>query len=63
MVKKNNLNLFKTNVALVITAMFVGLIVSIIAQFFSLTAKWVFKNFQSIISKKNRVIYVNNKCF
>ncbi len=47
MVKKNNLNLFQTNVALVITAMFVGLIVSIIAQFFSLTAKWVFKNFQS----------------
>ena len=47
MVKKNNLNLFQTNVALVLTAMVVGLIVSIIAQFFSLTAKWVFKNFQS----------------
>ena len=47
MAKKNNLNLFQTNDALVLTAMFVGLIVSIIAQFFSLTAKWVFKNFQS----------------
>ena len=47
MAKKNNLNLFQTNVALVLTAMVVGLIVSIIAQFFSLTAKWVFKNFQS----------------
>ncbi len=47
MAKKNNLNLFQTNVALVLTAMVVGLIVSIIAQFFSLTTKWVFKNFQS----------------
>ena len=44
---KNILEIFKINFALVFTAIVVGIIVSIVAQFFSFIAKNVFNLIQS----------------
>ena len=45
---KNNFEILKINFALVFTAILVGLIVSVVAQFFALIAKDVF-NFILIV--------------
>ena len=45
--QKNIVEILKINFALVFTAIIVGLIVSIVAQFFSLIAKNVFNLIQS----------------
>ena len=45
--QNNYFKILKSNLALVVTALIVGLIVSLVAQFFSLIAKKVFDLIQS----------------
>ena len=46
--KQNSMaNILKINLTLVFTAIIVGFIISIVAQFFALTAKWIFNLIQS----------------
>ena len=47
MMQNNYFKILKSNLALVVTALIVGLIVSLVAQFFSLIAKKVFDLIQS----------------
>ena len=68
MMKNNYFKILKSNLALVVTALIVGLIVSLVAQFFSLIAKKVFdliqsNNFFSLLFSDNYQKKVKKKSY